>query len=56
MAAVLGMTAEEIDEVVDAISDVSVANYNCPEQIVTGKKESVEEASKNCRKQGAKKG
>lgn len=57
MAAVLGMTAEEIDEVVDAISDVSVANYNCPGQIViTGKKESVEEASKKLQEAGAKKG
>lgn len=55
MAAVLGMTAEEIDEVVDAISDVSVANYNCPGQIViTGKKESVEEASKKLQEAGAK--
>ena len=55
MAAVLGMTAEEIDEVVDAISDVSVANYNCPGQIViTGKKESVEEASEKLQEAGAK--
>ena len=55
MAAVLGMTAEEIDEVVDAISDVSVANYNCPGQIViTGKKESVEEAGEKLQEAGAK--
>lgn len=55
MAAVLGMTAEEIDEVVDEISDVSVANYNCPGQIViTGKKESVEEAGEKLQEAGAK--
>ena len=55
MAAVLGMTAEEIDEVVDSISDVSVANYNCPGQIViTGKKESVEEAGEKLQEAGAK--
>lgn len=55
MAAVLGMTAEEIDKVVDSISDVSVANYNCPGQIViTGKKESVEEAGEKLQEAGAK--
>lgn len=55
MAAVLGMTAEEIDEVVDSISDVSVANYNCPGQIViTGKKGSVEEAGEKLQEAGAK--
>lgn len=55
MAAVLGMTAEEIDKVVDSISDVSVANYNCPGQIViTGKKGSVEEAGEKLQEAGAK--
>ena len=55
MAAVLGMTAEEIDNVVDRIEDVSVANYNCPGQIViTGKKVAVEEASKQLQESGAK--
>ncbi len=55
MAAVLGMTAEEIDQVVDAIQDVSVANYNCPGQIViTGKKAAVEEASQRLQEAGAK--
>lgn len=55
MAAVLGMTAEEIDNVVDRIADVSVANYNCPGQIViTGKKAAVEEASKQLQESGAK--
>ena len=55
MAAVLGMTAEEIDQVVNPISDVSVANYNCPGQIViTGKKKAVEEAAEKLQKAGAK--
>lgn len=55
MAAVLGMTAEEIDQIVDAIQDVSVANYNCPGQIViTGKKAAVEEASERLQEAGAK--
>ncbi len=55
MAAVLGMTAEEINQVVDAIQDVSVANYNCPGQIViTGKKAAVEEASQRLQEAGAK--
>ena len=55
MAAVLGMTAEEIDEVVDAISDVSVANYNCPGQIViTGEKAAVDKAKDLCIEKGAR--
>lgn len=55
MAAVLGMTVEEIDNIVEPIADVSVANYNCPGQIViTGKKAAVEEASEKLQKAGAK--
>lgn len=39
MAAILGMTAEQIDNIVNKMENVSVANYNCPGQIViTGKK------------------
>ena len=34
MSAVLGMTADEINAVVDEIPNVQVANYNCPGQIV----------------------
>ena len=34
MSAVLGMTADEINAVVDDIPNVQVANYNCPGQIV----------------------
>ena len=48
MAAVLGMTGEAIEKVVDPIDGVTIANYNCPGQIViTGWKESVEKASDN---------
>ena len=34
MAAVMGMETEKIEEVIADISDVSIANYNCPGQIV----------------------
>ena len=46
MAAVMGMETEKIEEVLADIADVSIANYNCPGQIViTGLAEAVEEAS-----------
>lgn len=55
MAAVLGMAAEEIEKVLSEIEGVSIANYNCPGQIViTGWKESVEKASKVLKEAGAK--
>ena len=55
MAAVLGMTGEAIEKVVDPIDGVTIANYNCPGQIViTGWKESVEKASEALREAGAK--
>lgn len=55
MAAVLGMTGEAIEAVVDPIEGVTIANYNCPGQIViTGLKESVELASAELKKAGAK--
>ena len=45
MAAVLGMENEAVETGVADIEGVSVANYNCPGQIViTGWKESVEKA------------
>ena len=34
MAAVLGMDADQIDAVIEPIANVTVANYNCPGQIV----------------------
>ncbi len=55
MSAVLGMTGEQIEEVIKDIDGVSVANYNCPGQIViTGVKEKVEEANALLVQNGAK--
>ena len=55
MAAVLGMTGEAIENVIRDMDGVSIANYNCPGQIViTGWKESVEKASEALKEAGAK--
>ena len=55
MAAVLGMKGEDIEKVGDPIDGVTIANYNCPGQIViTGWKESVEKASEELKAAGAK--
>ncbi|MDY4970530.1 MAG: ACP S-malonyltransferase [Lachnospiraceae bacterium] len=55
MAAVLGMTGEAIEAVVDKMDGVTIANYNCPGQIViTGLKESVEQAAEELKKAGAR--
>nr|WP_294494654.1 ACP S-malonyltransferase [uncultured Mediterraneibacter sp.] len=55
MAAVLGLTGEEIEKVIGGMEGVSIANYNCPGQIViTGWKESVEKASEALKESGAK--
>ena len=55
MCAVMGMEAEAIENVIADIPDTSVANYNCPGQIViTGKKEAVEEAAEKLKEAGAK--
>lgn len=55
MAAVLGMTGEEIEEIIKPIKGVSIANYNCPGQIViTGLTEAVEKASEKLKEAGAK--
>lgn len=55
MAAVLGLEKEAIEEVTKAIPGVSIANYNCPGQIViTGRAEAVEKASEQLRAQGAR--
>ena len=45
MAAVIGAETELIEKCLAPIEDVSIANYNCPGQIViTGKKSAVEQA------------
>lgn len=55
MSAVLGMNAEQINQVVDPMEFVQVANYNCPGQIViSGKKEAVEDAAVKLKEAGAK--
>jgi [acyl-carrier-protein] S-malonyltransferase len=55
MAAVLGMTGEAIEAVLDSIEGASIANYNCPGQIViTGLKESVECAAEKLKEAGAR--
>ena len=55
MCAVISMDAEKIEEVIEPIADVSVANYNCPGQIViTGKTKAVEEAAGKLKEAGAK--
>ena len=49
------MKGEDIEKVVDPIDGVTIANYNCPGQIViTGWKESVEKASEELKAAGAK--
>ena len=46
MAAILGMSGEAVEAVLEEIPDVFVANYNCPGQIViTGKAEAVRKAN-----------
>lgn len=55
MAAVLGMEASAIEEVLSSMDDVQIANYNCPGQIViSGKKEAVEAAAESLKTAGAK--
>lgn len=55
MAAVLGMEAAAIEQITDMIDGVSIANYNCPGQIVlTGWKESVDQAAEALRTAGAR--
>jgi [acyl-carrier-protein] S-malonyltransferase len=56
MSAVLGMDADAIAKICEAADGiVSVANYNCPGQIViTGAAEAVEAAGAKCKEAGAK--
>ena len=55
MAAVLGMDVSKIEEILRDREAVSIANYNCPGQIViTGMKEAVEEAVEALKEAGAK--
>lgn len=55
MAAVMGTETEKIEEVLADIADVSIANYNCPGQIViTGLAEAVAEASEKLKAAGGR--
>lgn len=55
MAAILGMSGEDVESMIRDIPDVFVANYNCPGQIViTGKAEAVEKAKEKLLESGAK--
>lgn len=55
MSAVLGMSEDMVENVLEGIEGVSIANYNCPGQIViTGWKESVQKASEILKEHGAK--
>lgn len=55
MAAVLGMTGGQVEDVIGGIDGVYIANYNCPGQVViTGWKESVEQASEALKSSGAR--
>lgn len=55
MAAVMGMETEKIEEVIADIPDVSIANYNCPGQIViTGLAQAVSEASEKLKEAGGR--
>ena len=56
MAAVIGLTQEQVEAVTGTIENVWPANFNCPGQIViTGKKEAVHEAMPKLSEAGAKK-
>ena len=56
MAAVLGLDAEKIEKICgQTAGTVSIANYNCPGQIViTGEKEAVDAAGEKLKEAGAK--
>jgi len=55
MAAVLGLSGEQVKAVTDTSEEVSVANYNCPGQIVvTGKKTGIEMLTPALKEAGAK--
>lgn len=55
MAAILGMEKEAIEQVLASMEDVTIANYNCPGQIViTGKTGAVQEACGKLKEAGAR--
>jgi [acyl-carrier-protein] S-malonyltransferase len=56
MSAIIGLSSEEVVEVVDSTSGVvNAANFNTPEQtVITGEIESVKEAGENLKRKGAR--
>lgn len=55
MAAILGLSSEQVDEICNQIDGVYPANYNTPEQtVIAGKTESIEKALEIAKKQQAK--
>ena len=55
MMAVLGMNKEQVEQVISSIEGVTIANYNCPGQIViTGLKDAVIMAGEKLNNAGAK--
>ena len=55
MSAIIGLDGGVIADICDKIEGVSVANYNCPGQIViTGVKEAVEKANEELKEAGAR--
>ena len=55
MAAVLGLDAKKIEEILESFENVWIANYNCPGQIViTGLTNEVQQASLALKEAGAK--
>jgi len=55
MAAVLGLEAKDVEKALQGCSDIWIANYNCPDQIViSGTKDGLEKASLRLKEVGAK--
>ena len=55
MSAIIGLDGNVIADICEGIEGVSVANYNCPGQIViTGRKAAVEEANEKLKEAGAR--
>ena len=55
MAAIIGLTADKISELIKNYEEVYIANYNSPEQtVITGKTESVNKAAEDLKAAGAK--
>lgn len=55
MCAVLGMGGQDVERAIREIPNVTIANYNCPGQIViTGKTEAVKDAAEQLKAAGAR--